>query len=149
MARPPLPVFKYHPDPISTGSVVRSDNVCACCDQARGYIYTGPAYCEEELVEELCPWCIASGAAHEQLGVDFVDTAGIGGYGDWDAVSPATIEEVAYRTPGFSGMQQERWYTHCGDAAEYVGAEDLRAGERRYNFRCRVCRTALHYTDCD
>src|SRR5262249_33725880 len=33
----------------------------------------------------------------------------------------AVIEEVAYRTPGFSGWQQEQWWTHCGDAAQFIG----------------------------
>ena len=36
------------------------------------------------------------------------------------------IEEVAYRTPGFSGWQQERWWTHCGDAGQFLG----RAGRK-------------------
>lgn len=31
------------------------------------------------------------------------------------------IEELAYRTPGFNGWQQEKWWTHCGDAAEFLG----------------------------
>jgi len=47
--------------------------------------------------------------------------AGIGGYGDWDPVPPEVMEEVAYRTPGFSGWQQEQWWTHCGDAGMFVG----------------------------
>ena len=36
------------------------------------------------------------------------------------------IEEVAHRTPGFSGWQQEQWWTHCGDAAQFIG----RAGRK-------------------
>ncbi len=28
---------------------------------------------------------------------------------------------MAYRTPGFSGWQQERWWTHHGDAGEFLG----------------------------
>ena len=28
---------------------------------------------------------------------------------------------VSRRTPGFSGWQQERWWTHCGDAAQFLG----------------------------
>ena len=31
------------------------------------------------------------------------------------------MDEVAYRTPGFTGWQQERWSTHCGDAAAFLG----------------------------
>ena len=36
------------------------------------------------------------------------------------------IEEVACWTPGFSGWQQEQWWTHCGDAAQFIG----RAGNK-------------------
>jgi len=43
-----LPKFKYHPDPIATGSVAESENICACCEQARGYIYSGPVYSEAD-----------------------------------------------------------------------------------------------------
>ncbi len=46
-------------------------------------------------------------------------------------------------------MQQEQWYTHCGDAAEFVGLEDLGGGVSKYNFRCRGCGQSLYYTDID
>src|SRR5579871_4660279 len=116
-----LPHFQYHPDPLATGSIVPSDTPCACCSAARGYVYVGPVYAEEELVECLCPWCIADGSAHERFNAEFVDAAGVGGHGDCDPVSPEVVEEVAFRTPGFSGWQQERWWTHCGDAAAFLG----------------------------
>jgi len=116
-----LPEFKYHPDPLATGAVVESDDECECCERARGYIYIGPVYSEEELDEALCPWCIADGSAHEKFDASFTDEDGIGGHGEWDPVSDDVIEEVAYRTPGFSGWQQERWWTHCDAAAAYIG----------------------------
>jgi len=121
-----LPAFRYHPDPVSTGNVVESDAECCCCGQARGYIYTGPVYATEEYEECICPRCIADGSAHEKLGASFTDEAGIGGYGDRDAVPEEVIDEVAYRTPGFSGWQQEQWWTHCGDAGQFLG----RAGRK-------------------
>ncbi len=31
-----LPTFKYHPDPLATGSVIESNVECVCCGQARG-----------------------------------------------------------------------------------------------------------------
>ena len=117
-----VPKFKYHPDPLATGVVIRSGNLCESCDQHRGYIYTGPVYSEEEYVDAICPWCIADGSAHKRLDAEFCDIAGIGGYGDWDSVENTVLEEVAFRTPGFSGWQQERWWTHCGDAAAFIGA---------------------------
>jgi uncharacterized protein len=116
-----LPSFKYHPDPVATGSVAPSANVCACCAQQRGYIYTGPVYGEDDHEDDICPWCIADGTAHQKLGAEFVDSDGIGGYGDWEAVPLAVREEVAFRTPGFTGWQQERWFTCCKDAACFIG----------------------------
>lgn len=116
-----LPKFKYHPDPIATGSVIESDAECMCCGQSRGFIYTGPVYAEEELDEALCPWCIADGSAHEKFDASFTDEEGVGDYGSWEAVPEEIVEQVTYRTPGFSGWQQERWWTHCGDAAAFIG----------------------------
>jgi len=115
------PSFRYHPDPIATGSVIASAAVCRCCGQERGLIYTGPVYAEEELQDALCPWCIADGSAAAQCGAEFVDGAAVGDYGHWDGVPPAVIEEVSRRTPGFSSWQGERWWTHCGDAAAFLG----------------------------
>lgn len=116
-----LPDFKYHPDPIATGSVVESDTECASCGRARGFAYSGPVYATEEYDDCICPWCIADGSAHEKLGASFTDEAGIGGNGLWDEVPESVIEEVAYRTPGFTGWQQEQWWSHCGDAAQFLG----------------------------
>ena len=38
------------------------------------------------------------------------------GEGGDQQVPETVIEEVAYRTPGFAGWQQEKWWTHCGDS---------------------------------
>ncbi|MDB5804696.1 MAG: hypothetical protein JWN73_2018 [Betaproteobacteria bacterium] len=115
----PLPWFKYHPDPIATGSVVKSAAACACCGHVRGYAYVGPVYSEEEY-EAICPWCIADGRANDQLGASFSDE--VGGYGDWEEVPERVSLEVTQRTPGFCSWQQARWWTHCGDAGEFLGA---------------------------
>jgi uncharacterized protein CbrC (UPF0167 family) len=120
-----LPVFRYHRDPIASGSIVASDARCLCCGEQRGFIYTGPAYCEEELEEALCPWCIADGSAHRKFDATFVDEACFP-----DETAPAVVEEIAHRTPGFSAWQQERWLACCGDAAvflEPVGHAEIRA----------------------
>ncbi len=114
-----LPRFKYHPDPVSTGSIAAADATCEVCGHARGFVYAGPIYCEGE-PEAVCPWCIADGSAHAKFKAQFVDTDSIGG-GEWESVAAAIVEEVAFRTPGFSGWQPERWFTHCGDAAEFLG----------------------------
>lgn len=115
-----LPHFKYHPDPLKTGSIKAEETECLCCGKVAGYIYVGPVFAEDELDEQICPWCIADGYAHRYFGAEFTDLDLIGG-GEWDSVPDPTIEEISQRTPGFSGWQQERWWSHCGDAATFIG----------------------------
>jgi uncharacterized protein CbrC (UPF0167 family) len=128
-----LPRFKYHPDPLDSGSIVPSDTECVCCHQARGYVYDGPAYSEEEYERCICPWCIADGSASRTLGVEFHDDAAVPGSSFIDApqVAPEVVAEVCTRTPGFSGWQQEEWFTCCDDAAAFLG----RAGETELESR--------------
>jgi len=121
-----LPKFRYHPDPIATGSVKPSDKECRSCEQARGYIYTASVYAEETLDEEICPWCIADGSAAENFLATFSDDISL-----LDAeISDDIIEEVTMRTPGFESWQSEVWLTCCEDACEFHGdatKKDLQA----------------------
>jgi uncharacterized protein CbrC (UPF0167 family) len=165
----PLPAFRYHPDPLATGSIAPSEATCQCCGQVRGYVYTGQPYARAE-IEFLCPWCIADGSAAEAFDATFTTTDRAA-----DDVPPAVLDEVERRTPGFSGWQEERWMFHCGDAAEFHGpvswedveqlpsaVEALLADEwpaeflpnmsvdgdlTGYLFRCRHCGTHLAYAD--
>jgi len=119
-----LPEFRYHPDPVASGSVVESETECRCCGRARGFVYAGPVYCEDDVGDELCPWCIADGTAHEQLDAMFVDTEAF-----TEDVPEAVLEEITERTPGFSAWQSEVWPVCCGDATAFVapeGAPELR-----------------------
>ena len=123
-----LPIFKYHENPIRSGVFKKSKTACVCCGLARGYIYSGPVYSEHEIDEELCPWCIADGSASDKFDAIFGDDIGIGSGNGWDSVSQSIIEEISKRTPSFTGWQQERWWTHCGDAAQFIdfaGREEL------------------------
>jgi uncharacterized protein len=113
----PFPEFPYHPDPRATGSVVVSDARCLACGHVRGYIYTGPASSEEELAGALCPWCIADGSAAAKFDAHFTDV----GWGVPEGVPPVVVDEIAGRTPGFTGWQQEHWLYHCGDGAAFLG----------------------------
>jgi uncharacterized protein CbrC (UPF0167 family) len=126
-----LPQFRYHPDPVGAGNVVASTVTCRSCGRARGAAYVGPVYAEEELDGELCPWCIADGSAAGRFGAEFTDAASVGG-GAWDAVPAGVVDEVVQRTPGFAGWQQERWWTHCGDAAAFLGRAGRRELEKRW-----------------
>lgn len=121
-----LPVFRYHPDPLASGSVKPApDTPCLGCNRMRGYVYSGPAYTEKNFILEnsLCPWCIADGTAAKQFGATFNDA------GTMEDVSPEVMKEIEERTPGFHGWQQESWLTCCDDAAAFlgvVGAKELK-----------------------
>ena len=126
--RAELPAFRYHPNPIDTGSVIASDNPCVVCERRRGFVYAGPVYAEDDFEDEICPWCIASGDAHRSLGVTFVDG---------EAFSVDTpdevIGEICERTPGYAAWQAEEWPSCCGDAAAFigpVGIAEIRANHR-------------------
>jgi uncharacterized protein len=116
-----LPNFRCYPDPLASGSIEASQSICACCGKARGYVYVGATYGEEDDFDCICPWCIADGSAHARLKVEFNDPGGVGGYGLWEAVPQAVVDEIAYRTPGFISWQQGQWPTCCGDAAAFLG----------------------------
>ena len=137
-----LPEFPYHPDPVATGSVEASEATCRSCGCARGFVYTGPVYAVEAVVESLCPWCIADGSAAEKFDAEFTDV----GADAPDDVPADVIETIARRTPGFEGRQQEHWLYHCGDGAAFLGtSEDGTA----YRFRCRHCGVELVYAESD
>ena len=140
--QPSLPYFRYHPDPVSTGSVVPSDQVCGVCGEFRGYVYDGPVYGEAADEEPICPWCIHDGRAARVLQVEFTDA----GIEVPDDVPEEILVEVATRTPGFTGWQQEHWLYHCEDAAAYRGSNDQGDGPD-HRFECLVCGEVLTYSD--
>ena len=119
-----FPTFKYHPDPVGTGSVVRSTMACACCGEARGYIYTGPFY-SRTVLNRFCPWCIADGRAATEFGGEFHDVTGlfplVPGRDLETWLPAAVIDEVLCRTPGFTLYNPVAWVRHCGDACAYHG----------------------------
>ena len=125
MAR--LPAFKYHPDPICSGSVRESEDECRSCGTARGYIYTGPVYSEEDLEDALCPWCIADGSAHEKFDAEFVDCEAFD-----DDVPQEAMEEITRRTPGFNAWQSEQWFSCCGQAMAFVEPAGIKDIRQRY-----------------
>ena len=120
-----LPTFRYHPDAIASGSIVAATRSCACCKQARGYVYAGPVYAEADLDDALCPWCIASGAAHTRFDATFVDSEAFDA-----AADPNHVNEIVERTPGFNAWQSEQWPSCCGEPAAFVtpaGIADIRS----------------------
>lgn len=118
-----LPVFKYFPDPLGAGSFVVSPAVCVCCNQGRGYIYDRNPFADGDYESKICPWCIHDGSAADLIDGVFSTSLGLGGeLEQWDAVSKAVEEEITKRTPGFDTLQNDQWYTHCEDAAEFLGS---------------------------
>lgn len=111
-----LPIFRYHPDPLSTGSIKRSSNACECCGEATGYVYAASFYSTQN-ISFLCPWCIHSGRAAETFNGSFSDERPLIDAG----IDPEIIMEVCKQTPGFATWQQEVWLTHCRDACEFHG----------------------------
>jgi hypothetical protein len=82
-------------------------------------------YCEDDLSDRLCPWCIADGSAFDRYGATFVDSEAF----DADA-SEAIVSVIMERTPGFNSWNNERWPSCCGEPAAYagpIGYEELRA----------------------
>jgi uncharacterized protein len=110
-----LPNFRYHPDPIASGSIIESEVECLGCGQKRGYICTAPVYAEEELDDAICPWCIADGSAHKKFDATFVDSEAFP-----DGTPDAAVEEISERTPGFNSWQSEQWPLCCDDATAFL-----------------------------
>jgi uncharacterized protein CbrC (UPF0167 family) len=112
-----LPTFRYHPDPVSTGSVEESPEECVRCGRERGYIYSGPVYAEDDYEDSICPWCIADGSAADEFDAGFTDV----GFDVPDDVPEAVLAEISQRTPGFSSWQQDHWLYHCADGCAFLG----------------------------
>ena len=137
-----LPRFPYHRDAISSGSIAGSDAVCQCCARSRGAIYVGVIY---ELVDTLCPWCIADGSAYDKFGATFFDAE----FGDAD-LNPVELPEHFRRavfgcTVGFSTNNPIIWWVHCGEPAEYVS----RIEPYDMVFECRSCGQRQVIADLD
>ncbi|MHA4950625.1 CbrC family protein [Micromonospora sp. SD19] len=128
------PVFRYHPDPLATGSAMRIEHECSVCGQLRQIRYRGPIHGGQP--ETFCLHCIYSGEASRALGVVAVATDGSdildmpGEFSDAidvpHDVPHHVIEEITRRTPGFTGWQQESWLYHCGDGAAFLGPAGYR-----------------------
>ena len=123
-----LPHFRYHPDPLRSGSVTVSDKKCVCCGNQTGYLYTGPVYSRKELDDSLCPTCISDGSAHKKYRATFHDLEAMS-----DDIPDAAAKEIAQRTPGFASWQSPAWPACCGDAAEFLGPVGI--AEIRRDFR--------------
>ena len=140
---PQLPDFPFHPDPVGTGSIVKSSEVCACCGLVRGYSYAGPVYAKVS-VAALCPWCIADGSASRRFDADFVD----GHFNDGSRYVELPREwyfRVFARTPGFASFNAIAWRVHCGEPAAFIRRKE----PYELVFRCRLCAAESVVMDLD
>ncbi|MFD7677041.1 CbrC family protein [Streptomyces sp. NPDC060187] len=109
-----LPHFRYHPDPVASGSVHENAETCACCNRITGWIYTATFYTAQDVSGRFCPWRIANGSAAEP--------------------HPEALDQLRLdlRMGGWHDASQlEDFLTHLGQGASAM------------LFRCTVCGTHL------
>jgi len=108
-----LPKFKYHTDPLKTGSIELKETDCPVCGKHSNYCYEGPFY-SIETVEGICPNCIADGSAAKKYNGEFTTTD------ECDVDNDEYKDELIHRTPSFYSVQQDHWMSHCGDYCEFI-----------------------------
>jgi len=109
-----FPIFKYHKDPINSGSIITGSFTCPVCKKDRTYAYVGPFFSIED-VENICPWCIADGSAAKKYDGEFQDSALVE-----EIINQNDLDELIHRTPGYMGWQQEQWLVHCGLPCQFI-----------------------------
>jgi len=114
--REPIPDFRYHPNPLATGSLIRTQRACPSCGEFRGFGSAAEPYAIQS-VSNICPWCIADGSAANKFDAAFSDAHPLLESG----IAPLIVSEATERTPGFVSMQQEEWQSCCNDACAYEG----------------------------
>jgi hypothetical protein len=168
-----LPTFKYNSKPLENGIFVERPSICPVCNQETDVVYEGPFFAINE-VEDICPWCIKNGEAANKFDGSFQDSASCE-----SGFTNDQLEELIYRTPGYTAWQQEYWLFHCNDFCSfigYVGWEEIKdiADElnddfknngfnretvekylknngqlQGYLFQCQTCKKHRLHIDCD
>ena len=116
-----LPTFRYHPDPLATGSFTEGDpKTCPSCGEDHTIYYALRPYCVEEL-RHLCPTCISTGRAAQKFEAEFIQDA------DWQGVMDKEKDQILFcQTPGYSSWQGEYWLSCCQDYCAYLGTVGTR-----------------------
>lgn len=116
-----LPFFKYHPDPLETGSFEEGEEkICPCCGNKSKVYYSSFPYCSED-VEYICPTCISNGEAAMKFDAEFVQNA------EWHGeLDMEKNDELFHRTPGYMSWQGEYWLSCCDDYCAYMGTVGTR-----------------------
>ena len=97
-------IFEYSPEPV----------LCDCCkDETKLYSALGVYGGEKGEYEHLCPDCVVSGVAAEQVQNSFNRLE--------DGVEdPAEAETVMCKTPALPAKQEYRWKVCCGKPCVYL-----------------------------
>ncbi len=115
---PPLPHFRYHPEPLASGSIEASATTCQVLWQGSWLrLHRFALFPPRVAARQPSPWCIADGSAAARYEASFSDD-----YPLLDAgVAADIVTEVCERTPGYTSWQQERWLVCCEDACAFRG----------------------------
>jgi uncharacterized protein CbrC (UPF0167 family) len=112
-----LPKFRYSPNCYENGifkkAEVGESVICECCEKPTEYYHAG-MYAVAD-VGNLCPDCIASGAAAKKYGGGFVQ------YAEELVDGEDKEAELFERTPGYVSWQGEYWLAHCNDYCAFIG----------------------------
>ena len=114
-----LPHFKYHPDPIKTGTFKTDEVVrCNCCGKKTDIYYSFYSDAKSKRVN-VSPDCVHNGNAYATFGDDINNIR----YGEEcaDFMDKSKIEELTRCTPGYIFMQDGEWLYHCGDFCAFIG----------------------------
>lgn len=141
-----IPTFKYNPNAEILGIIKNEKTTCPVCEQGKAYVYDGPFYCIDE-VEGICPWCIEDGSAAQKYDGEFQDAASCESVGNEEY-----LVELTTRTPGYSGWQQERWLSHCGDFCafkDYVGWAEIKDLKQELAYDLKEIKTDYNLTQVE
>jgi len=111
-----LPIFKYNKNPYENGIFIKSSDICLCCGNMTGWLYTGSCYLEANIDGSFCPWCINNGKAALKFDVSFIDVYGIEDH----VVDKEIIKELQCKTPNYSSWQDHDWLYHCNEPAQFI-----------------------------
>ena len=111
-----LPSFRYHSDHVIEEVFEKTNRVCECCGESKGYLYQLSMFMVEAS-KDICPWCIKDGSAAKKFQGEFIDTYEL----EVADIDKNVIDQVRYQTPSYFSWQQPFWHHHCGDACQYQG----------------------------
>ena len=115
-----LPNFRYFADPVASGAIGPSENVCSCCSERRGLAYLGnvhPRAANGVEPETICAWCLADGSAARKFNLEFVRRRALSG----EILRDEVLVELTTKTPAFAAWQEPKWICHCQDACVFHG----------------------------